>query len=166
VQAVKRHLGFTLVELIAVIVVLAILAAVAVPRYFEYSEQSRASAMAGYLRRVQNAVRGYVMDFPVPRGVSGYVLNSSNMHLTPFIRFAPANVFTPPEGSFANILVYDNQTGDTASARTFVSAPSMPMTVYLRLDQIMDDGVSTTGMMTWYIQNNPWTGPHHEYFLR
>ncbi|MCU0688604.1 MAG: type II secretion system GspH family protein [Phycisphaerales bacterium] len=159
--------GFTLVELIAVIVVLAILAAVAVPRYFDYSERSRASALAGYFRTVQSAVMAYARDHPFATSNSTVTLNESTYRSTPFAAYVPDRIFIPPEGTYANFLMWNGQAGNAnANGRTYVNIPDLPMPIYLRLDSIMDNGVSNTGTMTWYIFSPTVAGPHHQYFLR
>jgi prepilin-type N-terminal cleavage/methylation domain-containing protein len=166
-QLDSNRQAFTLVELIAVIVVLAVLAAVAVPKYFDYSERSRASATAGYLRTVQSGILSYYRDYPIPPGTTAAAtLSASNFRSTPFANYVTDAIFRPPEGNWSNFMIWGNQSGSNAGARTFISAPSMPMSVFLRLDGIMDDGNATTGQLSWYANNDPWTGPHHTFFIR
>lgn len=56
---IRRHRGFTLVEVIAVMVVLAILAGVAIPKFFDYSAQARASATQGTVGGVRAGMANY-----------------------------------------------------------------------------------------------------------
>lgn len=53
----RRHAGFTLIELVVVIVILGILAASAAPKFMDLQSDARAASMQGLKGAINSAVR-------------------------------------------------------------------------------------------------------------
>lgn len=58
----KRHAGFTLIELMVVVAILGILAALAFPSYTEYTTRSKRAAAASFLLEVASLQERYLLD--------------------------------------------------------------------------------------------------------
>ena len=133
--------AFTLVELIAVIVVLAILAGVAIPKYFDFRERALVTATAAQFKVLQRAGQAYYYewqgwppDWPLgtfPPMFAPFVDDS-------FIKSPPAiggiwdfNVYGPAEAQRPNWSAHNSTVTDS---------------VLQRVDEIIDDGVISTGM--------------------
>ncbi|HXE21440.1 MAG TPA: type IV pilin protein [Rhodoferax sp.] len=58
----KRHTGFTLIELMITVAVIAILAAIAYPSYTSYIVRSNRAAAQGYMLEVSGLQQRYLLD--------------------------------------------------------------------------------------------------------
>ena len=88
----KRHSGFTLIEVLIVIVVIAILAAIVVPRLLGAGREAREASLRAHLQELRNAVglfQAQVGDYPADltqimdstapaTGANGVVINPND----------------------------------------------------------------------------------------
>ncbi len=144
--------GFTLIELIVVVIVLAILAGVAVPRYFDYTQRAKVSMLAAEFKLIRRAVMQYRID------TREWPADTANWGDTPpgLQTYFDGNPFVHSSGLGAQ---YD-WNGPPFHAATphlsvrFVPPPANPLTDSLMtgVDQILDDGNLSTGLLSWHAQ--------------
>lgn len=77
----KKHVGFTLIELMVVVAIIGILAAIAYPSYMAYLVRSRRAAAESYMLEVSGLQQRYLLD------ARAYASDLNTLNAT-----APANV--------------------------------------------------------------------------
>lgn len=140
--------AFSLIELIAVIVVLALLAGVAIPKYLDSSFQARAAAVARTLKSVAHAALQYEQDYGAfpPDQVTGvlppeFMSYLSNDVWTPSIPgVGRYNWEGPPGWAFAPGI---------SVVPTTPAADPLADPLWVRIDQLCDDGNLSGGMLRW-----------------
>lgn len=148
--------GFTLVELIAVIVVLAVLAAVAVPRYFDYRERAAAAQISAQFKHIRSTmirVRNDTGAWPADGSGAGEVPATAQPY------FSEPNFNTNGRPEIGGIWDWNYLGGDQADMciHQIGSTPSSSvMAIITRVDSILDDGVTTTGLFRF--EPNIWLG--------
>ncbi|MBY0310833.1 MAG: prepilin-type N-terminal cleavage/methylation domain-containing protein [Phycisphaerales bacterium] len=139
--------GFTLMELLVMIVVLAILAGVAIPKYFDYSERARISSTAYSWRILTRALNQYIIDNSgtIPPNVNDGLMPPE---LTPYFTLSEYTR-TPPVGGMWDYDEWSNFGGGGAGLIVSVSITQSPapLSTFQRIDAIVDDGNTSTGMV-------------------
>lgn len=88
-KSVKRHAGFTLVEIMIVVAIIALLAAIAVPGFLRARKRSQASKILNDLRMIDSAIDQYAIETGKKTGDTvdvsdwtNYVKKDSNLYTT------------------------------------------------------------------------------------
>jgi prepilin-type N-terminal cleavage/methylation domain-containing protein len=154
---VIRRFAFTLVELIAVIVILAILAAVAVPRYFDYRFRAQASALAGSIRAIQAAARTTAINLPASTPLPYWLGGDAQfLNLAGVERWDYSGIDREGWGFAGDIYLEPGPDGGTyvpiPIVRRAGTGPTDPL--LLRVDQIIDDGGSSSGSLFYDSQQD------------
>ncbi len=143
----RSRSGFTLIELVAIVVVLAILSGVAIPKYIDYSERARVASTAYSWRVLTNALNQYIIDNSgaIPPNVQDAQMPPA---LTPYFTLSEYTR-TPPVGGMWDYDEWSNFAGGGAGLIVSVSITQSPApsSTFQRIDAIVDDGNTSTGMV-------------------
>jgi type II secretory pathway pseudopilin PulG len=144
-----------LIELVAVIVVLSVMSAIAVPRYNDYRERAAASAIARQFKvirsrmiQMRNDTGAWAVDGSgvgeVPFGAGPY-FNEPNFNSNGRPAIGGNWDWNYFGGEQADICIWNLGTPSAAN-----------MAIITRVDQMLDDGVLTSGIFRW--ESWQWNG--------
>lgn len=131
-----RRGGFTLVEVMVVVVIIGLLAAIAIPAIRRVRERSVVSRCANDLRQMAQAFETFAME-------RGHWPVDAAPGATPpgMITYLPSAWDQPPV--VGGLWEWD---GEVTIKMITLYQPTAPVTLMLRIDRQIDDGVAATGL--------------------
>ena len=99
----KRHRGFTLIEVMVVVAIVGILAAVAYPSYLEYMKKSRRASAQTFMSDIANREQQYLLDarnYAVDPGALTALNMTVPSDVSPYYTIAVAPTSAPPPPTF------------------------------------------------------------------